>query len=82
MQLVNIGFGNTIRGDRIIAIVNPGTAPIKRLIQDARESQNLVDATCGRKTRSVVFMDSGHIVLASVQPDTISSRLSKDTIEE
>ncbi len=81
MKLINIGFGNIVSSDRIIAIVSPESAPIKRLVQDARDSGNAVDATCGRKTRAVLIMDSGHIILSAVQPETVAGRLDKD-IEE
>ena len=78
MKLINIGFGNIVSSDRIIAIVSPESAPIKRLVQDARDSGNAVDATCGRKTRAVLIMDSGHIILSAVQPETVAWRLDKD----
>lgn len=75
MKLINIGFSNIIAADRIVTIVGPDSAPIKRLIQEARERGKLIDATYGRKTRAVVIMDSEHVILSSVQPDTISHRL-------
>jgi regulator of extracellular matrix RemA (YlzA/DUF370 family) len=75
VKLINIGFSNIIAADRIVTIVGPDSAPIKRLIQEARERGKLIDATYGRKTRSVVIMDSEHVILSSVQPDTISHRL-------
>ena len=75
LSLVNIGFGNMISAGRVVAIVNPEAAPIKRLIQDARERGSLIDATCGRRTRAVLVMDSGHVVLSAVQPETIGHRL-------
>lgn len=78
MKLINIGFGNIVSTDRIIAIVSPESAPIKRLVQDARDSGSAVDATCGRKTRAVLIMDSGHIILSAVQPETVAGRLDKD----
>ena len=83
MQLINIGFGNIVSANRIIAIVSPESAPIKRIIQEAKENGTAVDATCGRRTRAVVIMDSGHIILSAVQPETVASRLYKDIeIEE
>ena len=83
MQLINIGFGNIVSSNRIIAIVSPESAPIKRIIQEAKENGTAVDATCGRRTRAVVIMDSGHIILSAVQPETVASRLDKDIeIEE
>ena len=74
MQLVNIGFGNMVSQDRIISIISPESAPIKRMIQDARDSKTAIDATYGRRTRSVIVMDSGHIILSAVQPETIANR--------
>ena len=83
MQLINIGFGNIVSANRIIAIVSPESAPIKRIVQEAKENGTAVDATCGRRTRAVVIMDSGHIILSAVQPETVASRLDKDIeIEE
>lgn len=75
MLLVNIGFGNFLSAERIIAIVSPESAPIKRNVQEARERGSLIDATYGRRTRAVVIMDSGHIILSSVQPETVAHRL-------
>ena len=76
IRLINIGFGNIVSASRIIAIVSPESAPIKRIIQDARERGVLIDATYGRRTRAVVVMDSGHIILSAVQPETVANRLS------
>lgn len=78
MQLVNIGFGNTVSANRIIAIVSPDAAPIKRMVQEAKEKGLAIDATCGRKTRAVIIMDSGNIVLSSVQSETVASRIDKE----
>ena len=78
MQLINIGFGNIVSADRIIAVVSPESAPIKRIVQDAKENGNSVDATCGRKTRAVLIMDDGHIILSSLQPETMISRANKE----
>ena len=75
MQLINIGFGSLVSSDRIISIVSPESAPIKRIIQEAKDKGTAIDATYGRKTRSVIFMDSGHIVLSAIQTETIASRL-------
>jgi regulator of extracellular matrix RemA (YlzA/DUF370 family) len=74
IQLMNIGYGNIIASNRIISLVSPDSSPIKRLIQDARERQQLVDATCGRKTRAVIITDSNHVILSSVLPETIANR--------
>lgn len=84
MQLVNIGFGNMVSGERIISIISPESAPIKRMIQDAKDARTAIDATYGRRTRSVIVMDSGHIVLSAVQPETIANRadMSQDNQEE
>ena len=78
MQLINIGFGNIVSSDRIIAIVSPESAPIKRLVQDAKDTGRAIDATCGRRTRAVLIMDSGHIILSAVQPETVAGRVDKD----
>ncbi len=87
IKLVNIGFGNIVSANRIISVVSPESAPIKRIIQEARDGGMLIDATYGRRTRAVVITDSGHIILSSVQPETVANRLtakenSKETHEE
>lgn len=74
--LVNIGFGNMIYSDKVIAVVNPDAAPIKRMIQNARESQRVIDATQGRRTKSVIMMENTQIVLSAMQPDTIARRFA------
>ncbi|MBM7603379.1 DUF370 domain-containing protein [Metabacillus litoralis] len=76
IKLINIGFGNIVSANRIISIVSPESAPIKRIIQDARDRGMLIDATYGRRTRAVVIMDSDHIILSAVQPETVAQRLS------
>ena len=78
MQLVNIGFGNIIAANKIVAIVSPESAPIKRMIQEAKDEKTAIDATCGRRTRAVLVMDSGHIILSAVQPETVAGRVDKD----
>ena len=75
MKLVSIGFGNMVSAGRVIAIVSPESAPIKRIIGDARDRGTLVDATYGRRTRAVIITDSGHIILCAVQPETVAGRL-------
>ncbi|MGE4213323.1 MAG: DUF370 domain-containing protein [Anaerotignaceae bacterium] len=75
-RFIGIGYGSIINASRVVALVSPESAPIKRLIQEAREKGNLVDSTYGRKTRSVLIMDSGHVVLSLITPETIGSRLS------
>jgi len=75
IRLINIGFGNIVAANRIVAIVSPESAPIKRIIQEAREKGVLIDATYGRRTRAVIIADSGHIILSAVQPETVANRL-------
>lgn len=75
MKLINIGFGNMVSAGRLIAIVSPGSAPIKRMVQEARDRGVLVDATYGRRTRAVLITDSDHIILSALQPETVASRL-------
>ena len=74
MKLVNIGFGNMVAANRMIAIVSPESAPIKRIVQDARDKGPLIDASCGRRTRAVIITDSDHIILSAIQTETIASR--------
>ena len=74
MKLINIGYGNMVSANRIITFVSPESAPIKRIIQEARDSGVLIDATYGRRTRAVIIMDSGHVVLSSIQPETVANR--------
>ena len=76
MRLINIGFGNLVSAGRLIAIVSPDSAPIKRMVQEARDRGVLIDATYGRRTRAVLIMDNDHLVLSALQPETISGRLS------
>ena len=82
IQLINIGFGNIVSANRVVAIVSPESAPIKRIITDARERGQLVDATYGRRTRAVIIMDSSHVVLSAIQPETVANRLvvSKESV--
>ena len=81
MKFINIGFGNIVSADRIIAIVSPESAPIKRMVQEAKDNKIAVDATCGRRTRAVLIMDSGNIILSAVQPETVAGRIDKDISE-
>ena len=81
-RLINTGYGNYLAADRIIAIIAPDSAPIKRAIREAQGRSMLVDATYGRKTRAVVVMDSGHIVLCSMQPDTLAHRLDSHSEQD
>lgn len=82
MAFINIGFGNIINSDKVLAIISPDSAPAKRIISNARESDKLIDATQGRKTRGVIVSDSGRIVLSALQPDTISTRLKEAPFEK
>ena len=76
IKLINIGFGNIVLANRIVAIVSPESAPIKRIIQEARDESRLVDATYGRRTRAVIITDSEHIILSSIQPETMANRIA------
>ena len=83
MKLINIGFGNMVSASRIITIVSPESAPIKRIIQDARDNGVLIDATYGRRTRAVIVMDSWHVILSAIQPETVANRfVQSDDMEE
>lgn len=82
MQLVNIGYGNIVNSERIISIVSPDSAPIKRMVQEAKDNKTAVDATYGRRTRAVLIMDSGHVILSAVQPETVASRMDKNISTE
>ena len=75
MKLINIGFGNMISSDRLLAIVSPDSAPIKRLVQEAKDRGMLIDATYGRRTRAIVIMDTDHVILSAVQPETVAHRV-------
>lgn len=81
MKLINIGFGNMVSAGRLIAIVSPESAPIKRIIQEARDKGLLIDATYGRRTRAVIVMDSDHVILSAVQPETVANRLDDNDSE-
>ncbi len=77
MKLVNIGFGNMVSGDRMVAVVSPESAPIKRIVQDAKERGTLIDATYGRRTRAVIITDCDHVILSAVQPETVAHRMNE-----
>jgi extracellular matrix regulatory protein A len=81
IQLINIGFGNIVSANRVVAIVSPESAPIKRIITDARDRGQLIDATYGRRTRAVIITDSSHVILSAIQPETVANRfvISKDS---
>ena len=83
MKLINIGFGNMISANRLIAIISPESAPVKRIIQEARDGRRLIDATYGRRTRAVIITDSDHIILSAIQPETVAHRIdSRDDENE
>jgi regulator of extracellular matrix RemA (YlzA/DUF370 family) len=75
-KLINVGFGNAIKVNRILAVVNPGSSPIRKLKEEARKEKKLIDVTEGRRTRAIIILDTGHLVLSSVQPETISQRFA------
>ena len=82
MKLLNIGFGNMVSTDRLIAIVSPDSAPIKRMIQEGRDRGVLIDATYGRRTRAVIIMDTDHVILSAILPETVAGRLADKSTEE
>ncbi|MGN0626690.1 MAG: DUF370 domain-containing protein [Oscillospiraceae bacterium] len=82
MKLVNIGFGNLINAQRVIAMVAPDSAPIKRIIQEAKDKGTLIDATFGRKTKTVLVMDSGHVVLSGIVPESVGARMTAEGEDE
>ena len=82
MKFINIGFGNMVSADRIISIVSPDSAPIKRLIQDAKDLGRVIDVSCGRRTRAVIITDSEHIILSAIQSETIANRLDNSVDDE
>ena len=79
MKFINIGYGNMVAVDRIVTLVSPDSAPIKRLIQDAKDGGRVIDCTCGRRTRSVIVTDSDHVILSAIQSETIANRVSGDS---
>ena len=84
MKFVNIGFGNMVSADRVVALANPDSAPIKRLIQGSKDDGRAIDVTCGRRTRAVIITDSEHVILSAIQTETIANRLenSEDVDED
>ena len=78
MKFINIGFGNMVAVDRVVALANPDSAPIKRLMQDAKDDGKAIDVTCGRRTRAVIITDSEHVILSAFQTETITNRLASD----
>jgi len=82
MRFISIGFGNMVAAHRVVTLVSPDSAPMKRLIQDAREAGRVVDVTCGRRTRSVILTDSDHVILSAIQAETISNRLNGEGADD
>lgn len=82
MKFINIGFGNMVASDRIITIVSPDSAPVKRLIQDAKDTGRVIDVSCGRRTRSVIITDSEHVILTAIQAETIANRLESNMADD
>ena len=82
MKFINIGFSNMVAANRIVAIATPDSAPIKRLVQDAKDDNRIIDVSCGRRTRAVIITDSEHVILSAVQPETISNRLIDSSDDE
>lgn len=82
MKFINVGFGNMVAAERIVVIAGPDSAPIKRLVQDARDAGRVIDVTCGRRTRAVLLTDSEHVILSAIQSETISNRLASEEEEE
>ena len=82
MKFINIGFGNMVSAGRIITIASPDSAPVKRLVQDAKEENRVIDVSCGRRTRSVIITDSAHVILSAIQAETITNRLANDLADD
>ena len=82
MKFINIGFGNMVSAGRIVAIAGPDSAPIKRLVQDAKEDDRVIDVSCGRRTRAVIITDSDHVILSAIQAETITNRLASDAADD
>ncbi len=81
MKFINIGYGNMVAVERVVTLVSPDSAPVKRLIQDAKDDGRVIDVTCGRKTRAVVITDSEHVILSALQTETIANRLNNSDTE-
>ena len=82
MKFINIGFGNMVSAGRIVAIAAPDSAPVKRLVQDARDDGRVIDVSCGRRTRAVIITDSDHVILSAIQSETITNRLASDDVAD
>ena len=82
MRFINVGFGNMVAAERITILASPDSAPMKRLVQDAKDDGRAIDVTCGRRTRAIIITDSEHVVLSALQPETIANRVENNTAEE
>ena len=82
MKFINVGFGNMVAADRVIALASPDSAPVKRLVQDAKEENRVIDVSCGRRTRAVIITDSDHVVLSAIQAETIANRFANDIADD
>ena len=82
MKLINIGFGNMVAAERIVTVMSPESAPIKRIVQDAKESARAIDVSCGRRTKAVIITDSEHVILSALSPETIVGRLEGEAVEQ
>ena len=82
MKFINLGFGNMVAADKVVTIVSPDSAPIKRLIQDAKDAGRMIDVSCGRRTRAVIVTDSEHVILSAIQAETIANRLDSDIVDD
>ena len=82
MKFINIGFGNMVAVERIVAIASPDSAPIKRLVQDAKDNGRTIDVSCGRRTRAVIITDSEHVILSAIQAETIANRMDDTSMDE
>ena len=82
MKFINVGFGNMVSAGRIVAIAGPDSAPVKRLVQDAKDDGRVIDVSCGRRTRAVIITDSDHVILSAIQAETITNRLASDTADD
>ena len=78
MKFINVGFGNMVAADRVVALASPDSAPVKRLVQDAKDEGRVIDVSCGRRTRAVIITDSEHVILSAIQTETITNRLSDE----
>ena len=82
MKFINIGYGNMVAVERVVTLVSPDSAPVKRLIQDAKDDGRIIDVTCGRRTRAVIITDSEHVILSAIQAETIANRMDDTSYEE